>query len=84
MATFEALPAQPIPVEDVSIATSAPEDPKAALAKGVALDDENEDQILFSCNICYDVSCLWDIILYYFECIHANLHLFTYFLNSYS
>ena len=57
MATLEAVPTQPLPVEDVSSAISASEDdPKAALAKGVALDDENEDQILFSCNICYDVS----------------------------
>jgi hypothetical protein len=57
METLEALPAQPLPVEDVSNATSLPEeDPKAALDKGVALEDENEDQILFSCNICYDVS----------------------------
>ena len=30
------------------------DDPKAALAAGVAIEDE--DQILFSCNICYDVS----------------------------
>ena len=28
------------------------EDPKAALKKGV---EETEEQILFSCNICYDV-----------------------------
>jgi hypothetical protein len=57
MATLEAVPAQPLPLEEVSNATSALEDdPKAALAKGVGLDDENEDQILFSCNICYDVS----------------------------
>jgi len=57
MATEEAVPAQPYPLEDISDAISAPEDdPKAALAKGVSLDDENEEQILFSCNICYDVS----------------------------
>lgn len=30
------------------------DDPKAALAAG--LPHEDEDQILFSCNICYDVS----------------------------
>lgn len=57
MATVEAVPAEPVPVEDVTSAISVSEDdPKAALAKGLALDDENEDQILFSCNICYDVS----------------------------
>lgn len=33
--------------------TFAEEDPKAALKKGV---EETEEQILFSCNICYDVS----------------------------
>jgi hypothetical protein len=57
MATVEAVPAQPVPLEDVSNANSAPEDDlKAALTNVVPLDDDNEDQVLFSCNICYDVS----------------------------
>ncbi len=33
--------------------TEEEEDPKAALKKGTTVNDE---QVLFSCNICYDVS----------------------------
>lgn len=67
MATVEDVPARLVPLENVSNDNPAPEDdPKAALAKGVPLDDENEEQILFSCNICYDVSTFGVIIMFYY------------------
>lgn len=57
MATLEAAePRTVVPaLEDVTNLKDAVEDdPKAAL-KGALVDDENEDQVLFSCNICYEV-----------------------------
>lgn len=59
MATVEEAPPPPQPpVEEAddlikSKAVEEEEDPKAALKKGA---EETEDQVLFSCNICYDMA----------------------------
>lgn len=56
MATEVAEPVlQPNTPEGPPVEGPTEEDLKAAMKKGALLDD-NEEQILFSCNICYDVS----------------------------
>ena len=57
MATVE-VAQPPVQVEGNVETSSMPveEDLKVALSKGIGYEDDNEDQILFSCNICYDVS----------------------------
>lgn len=53
------------PQEDPKLVSMEDDDPKAALKKALLQDGENEDQILFSCNICYEVSLFLGNLLYF-------------------
>jgi hypothetical protein len=46
------------PQDDSKFVSADGDDPKAALKKTLVQDGEADDQVLFSCNICYEVSAI--------------------------
>ena len=61
------LAAIPVEAEIEKTKPSKEDTPKAAPGKGVPAEDDSDEQILFSCNICYEVSkpacvCAWDMV----------------------